>query len=451
MNSATRVCYSSGGTEITVAPDGTLRVQGVGIEVHRIYAELLHVPNVTHVYSSESVDECFQRMEENRTDFIFTRRPLPSGNSAIYYIPVPTLEYVNQIITGYNYSKYRERVENEEDSVTRLFLNFNIYDKSTVLLLLIYLAALYIILRLTHRLGLNRNRSSRRVSWRKCEGPVCNRKSDTWKLVEFILNLCFFFLAAPFLAKFSTNQVVTSPPDLITTYEQILERRVQIVVSSELLDDFNLKPSAESLRNNDTQAQIYLHRKKNSITYSIPRSLETLASMQKVADLINDGKAVMFSPNRIIDAFRDAFCSWTDESSLAQVFIVTDPSSTEFLTGMPFRKGFTDTFLQRKLRRIFEVRLMRAILKNSRQYAGFKYKREITTSEHRFEQLSLCSLDHLVRMQKETRSPGLKSFSLFLIIYLTWLLLQLIIHTIDFTFHRNSRQYHKKLCSNLIL
>ena len=436
MVSATRFCYPSGGAEITVAPDGTSRIIYIAVSIQRAYVELFHVPNVTHVYSSESIDECFQQMQVNETDVIFTRRPLLDDESAIYYVPIATEVYVNEIVTGYNYSQYKQSVDELEDSGTTLFRNFTIYDPTAVSLLFVYLTLLFIISRLAHRLELKCTKYSprRRVSWRKVEGSIKYRASDTTKVVKFFLHMSFFFLGAPFLAKFSTNQVVTNPPDITTTYSQIMEKALKIVVSEELVDDHLFRPSAESIKKNDIHAQLYRYKEKNSIKFIVPRSAETITAFDEVTKPIHDGEAVMFAANQISDGFRDAFCSWTDQSSLVQVFIVTDPSSTEMLTGLPFRRGFIDSFLQERLRRIFEADILEAILKTNRQYAGFEFDRFSTTREHRSRQLTLCMTDHLLREQKETRPPGLKSFALFLAMYFSFVSFVAIVHMI----HSNS-------------
>lgn len=44
--------------------------QQLGPESSQIYVDLLHVPNATHVHSSELVTMCFQGLIDNETDLV---------------------------------------------------------------------------------------------------------------------------------------------------------------------------------------------------------------------------------------------------------------------------------------------------------------------------------------------------------------------------------------------
>ena len=64
----TRVCYPAGGAE--VKPDGSVKIDGIVVDIHEKFVNLLHVPNETHVKSAATLDECFERMMSNETDVI---------------------------------------------------------------------------------------------------------------------------------------------------------------------------------------------------------------------------------------------------------------------------------------------------------------------------------------------------------------------------------------------
>ena len=61
-----------------------------------------------------------------------------------------------------------------------------------------------------------------------------------WRLLSLLLHTALFFLVTPFCILFRTNQVVTKEPSLITSYEQIMSQKAQVVYSHVKINDTDL-------------------------------------------------------------------------------------------------------------------------------------------------------------------------------------------------------------------
>ena len=414
----TRVCYSAGGAEVTVKPDGSAKIQGIVVDIHEKQVNLLHVPNVTHVTSASTLDECYERMMSNETDVILTRGPPTDDDNSIYYVAIQTDTFVNQIVSAYDYSEYIKQVEQVTESATALIENFFVFDYWCIGLIMIFLLLLLTLVRLVERFELHRLYSRPlSTTWRK-RSLLCHEPAFSFKLIKLIFFCAFMLLGSPFLAKFQTNQVVTSPPDVITSYEQVINRGVKIIFSREVSEGFLLRPSVESIEKDDITARLYRYMQRNLMPFRIPTGPDTAFEFDSTVDALITGRAVMFAANYLSDGFNGVICSWSTEDHLIQSLISTDPSSREMFTGYPMRRGFNNPSLVQKLRREFEAHLQTAMVEVSPQFAGFQFKRGLTTSAHRYKQLVLCMKDDLVSEQKEPQPTGLGSFSLIFACYI---------------------------------
>ena len=424
----TRVCYPSGGTEVTVKPDGSFKVDGIVVDIHEKMVDLIHVPNETHVTSASTLDECYERMMSNETDVILTRRPPTDDDNSFYYVAIQIDTFVNQIVSGYDYSEYMKQVEQVTESATALIKNFFVFDNWCIGLIIILLLLLLALACLVKRFKLHHLYSRRlATTWRK-RSIRLHEPAVSFKLIKLILFTGFLLLGSPFLAKFQTNQVVTSPPDVITSYEQVIDRGAKIIFNREISDEFLLRPSAESIEKDDITARLYRYMQRNLMPFRIPTDPEGASKFDSIVDALITGRAVMFAANYISDGFSGAICSWSSQNHLIQSLISTDSSSREMFTGYPMRRGFNNPSLVEKLRREFEAHLHTAMNEVSPQFAGFQFKRGLTTSAHRQRQLVLCMKDDLVREQKEPQPTGLRSFSLFFACYIMVNLLILFGH-----------------------
>ena len=106
-----------------------------------------------------------------------------------------------------------------------------------------------------------------------------------------------------------------------------MEKKAKILMSKELVDEYLLKPSEESIKRNNIHAQMYRYLMKNSLKFTIPDSPTEFFRFDATVRPIQAGEAVMFSYNYVSDAFCSSFCSWSDEGTLVQIFIFTDESS----------------------------------------------------------------------------------------------------------------------------
>ena len=426
----TRVCYPAGGAEVTVKHDGSVKIDGIVVDIHEKFVNLLHVPNETHVTSASTLDECYERMMSNETDVILTRGPPTDDDNSIYYVAIQTDTFVNQIVSGYDYSEYMKQVEQVTESATALIKNFFVFDNWCIGLIIILLLLLLTLARLIKRFKLHRLYSRPlATTWRK-RSITLYEPAVSFKLIKLILFSGFLLLGSPFLAKFQTNQVVTSPPDVITSYEQVIDRGAKIIFNREISDEFLLRPSAESIEKNDITARLYRYMQRNLMPFRIPSGPETASKFDSTVDALITGKAVMFAANYISDGFKGVFCSWSSQNHLIQSLISTDPSSREMFTGYPMRRGFNNPSLVKKLRREFEAHLQTAMNEVSPQFVGLDFKRDFTTPAHRQRQLVLCMTDDLVREQKEPQPTGLRSFSLFFACYIMVNLLILLGHLV---------------------
>lgn len=454
MSGINRVCYPTAGAEVIVKPDGTIRVIGAMTEAQEKYSSLFHIPNVTHVTSASTVEECFDLMNDNATDIIAVRRPAPVDGNHVYHVPIQVDLYVNQIVSGYNYSDYLRKVENTEDSATALLRNFTVYDSSAIALTLVFLLSILLISQVSRYLAPHHVESTGFASKfrRKCKKRGHHSTTITYRVIRFSFFSSFFLLSSPFLAKFSTNQVVTSPPDIISTYLEVIERKAKVLISKELVDEYLLRPSEQSIKYDNIQAKMYQYLKNNSIAFTIPDSLDKMSQFDATARPVHTGAAVMFAANYIAEAFSSCFCSWSNESTLVQTFTHTDESSTGMLTGFPFRRNFSSLVTVRRLRRLFEGDMFHAVGKTTIMYMGFEVKRLSTSASHRLEQRILCSDDDVARAQKSTHAPTLRSFAPLFLIYLSITCTVVIIRiaslfTVGHRRHepklRNTRQYNR--------
>ena len=164
--------------------------------------------------------DCIDRFERNQSDFSLGYNDI-HGTEGKYSALVSAFPLSLNLLSGYNVYEYQKEQDNWVKQRMRVLENFESYQPAVHALGAVWLIALL-------------NKSFDHFC--SLKDASCTR----WRLLSPLFHTALFFLLTPFCILFKTNQVVTKEPSIISSYEQIMSQKVQVVYSNIRMNDTHL-------------------------------------------------------------------------------------------------------------------------------------------------------------------------------------------------------------------
>ena len=225
-----------------------------------------------------------------------------------------------------------------------------------------------------------------------------NARCKRWRLLSLLFHTALFFFITPFCILFKTNQVVTKEPPLITSYEQIMSQKAQVVYTNIQMNDTDLLKQ-QTDKADGTMDRMRKYFKSNSRFLLPERSLKALDMMTKLSQAVVDNKLVFLASLEAAEGFRQTICSWSLQPNYYQILMYHDPHQGEIIAGFPFRMLQPPKELVKRLRSAFEMHIPSTLISAIDNYVGIELLPN--SNAHKQHQLLLCQRKSLIQHQKE--------------------------------------------------
>ena len=396
-----RLCYPTGVANKVVLKSDGFTVEGPGAKtLSNWIAFFLKLGNVTQLVTPKTNADCMRRFERNQSDFALGYYDIHDTEGK-YYAPVPALPLSLHFLSGYNVYEYRNEKDNWAKQQMGVLQNFKSYQPAVYALGTVWLIALFAAVALRVVQICKRPRFARVLN--KSFSYFCllkNARCRRWRLLSLLFHTALFFFVTPFCILFKTNQVVTKEPPLITSYEQIMSQKVEVVYTHIQINDTDLLLQ-QSWQNKagGTMDRMWKYFKTNSRHVLPARNPETFELLTKLSQGIVDNKLVFLASLEIAEAFRQVFCSWAVYPNYYQILMYRDPHQREIITGYAFRMVQPPKVLVKRLLTAFEMHIPSTLISTIDNYAGLELFP--SPNAHKQRQLLLCQRKSVVQYHKE--------------------------------------------------
>ena len=367
-----KVCCATGlDNEVVLKKDGFTADGPVAKTLRNLIPFFLKLGNVTQLVTVRTNADCIERFERNQSDFAFGSYDIHDTKGK-YSAPVPGLPLSLHFLSGYNLYEYQKEQNDLAKQKMGVLQNFESYEPTVYAVSAVWLIALFVavtlrVLQICKRPHFVRVLDKSLNHFYLLNDARCKR----WRLLCLLLNTGLFFLVTPFCILFKTNQVVTKEPPLITSYEEIMSQKVQVVYTHIHINDTDLlKQQSDSKAG--TMDRMWKYFKSNSRFIFADTSPETFELMAKLSQGIVDNKIVFIASWGIAESFRQTLCSWAVQPNYYQILRYHDPHQREVIAGYSFRMLQPPKVLVKRLRTIFEMYIPSALVSAIESYFGFE-------------------------------------------------------------------------------
>lgn len=400
MEPQIRLCLIAGAESKVEIKNGRFTIEGPASKSYANYVEFVFTfANVSQVFCASSGQECIDQLSLNQSDFALAAFSIhdTSGN---FSVPVPAYPTTLNFFSGYNLFRYQAEQTLAQKKALGVLENFTSF--SPIIYALINLWMLTLLLIVFFRVLLMQRRPAHvkaLVRSLKSFVRMGTGRSKRGLLLSLNLNLGLFFLVTPFCLLFKTNQVILKEPKLIKTYEEIMNKRVQMVYTKLGISETEFFNLGSNTRKGKVMQMVHEYFNLNSRLITLDRSPETFDLIGELAKGIVENKLVILGSDAITEALRQIFCSWSSEPNLYQVLSFRDPHQEEMIVGYTFRVSNPPRRLVRMLLYAFEAHIPSTLSTLLNNYVGIEM---LPNPEgHRHRQLLLCQMKHLAPYHKE--------------------------------------------------
>lgn len=389
-----RLCVSNGVDIEMKFKDGKLSDNGFASQSNYISANIaLQISNSTEITFVRFLAECVNRFATNQSDFSmgsydFIQQKQP------YYVPCPSLPSSLYFISGYEVNEYQiSRNVHSFRAKWGVLNNVGNFAPSVYTLLSIWLVInlLLVIVKVALRVKNPQKHMLQLVQVSlKLAKRIFRGKSLMNRIFCFFLNLGFFFISAPFLLLFKTNQVVTPKQPLLTNYEEVIAKNAQVIYSNIQFDEtILLRPLQLDDQSRDIQDRFWRHFNSNSQKVTFGTSLEDRSVIDLMVKSIVQQKSIYLASFEVAHPLMQTFCSWSEHPDLYRMFVLKDVNQRETLTGFALRRGFESKKLVKRIRNAMEFYIYQHIPFASSNYADVPWKLDPVVS-HKQLQVTYC-------------------------------------------------------------
>ena len=391
-----RICFPTGvDSKVVLKSDGFTVESPAAKTMSNWISFFLKLGNVTQLVTVRTNADCIDRFERNQSDFSLGYYDIHDTKGK-YFAPVPGFPMSLHFLSGYNVYEYQKEQDNWVKQKMGVLQNFKsyqpaVYALGTVWLIVLFAAVTLRVVQICKRPRLVRvlNKSFNYFCFLK--DARCKR----WRLLSLLFYTALFFLVTPFCILFKTNQVVTKEPPLITSYEQIMSQKAQVVYSHMHMNDTDLLKQQTDSKAGGTMDRMWKYFQSNSRHVLPDRNPEALEMMTKLSQGIVDNKLVFLASLEMAKGFRQVFCSWAVYPNYYQVMMYHDPHQREIIAGFPFRMLQPPKVLVKRLRGAFEMHIPSTFVSAIENYAGLELLPN--SNAHKQRQLLLCQRKSVVQ------------------------------------------------------
>lgn len=393
MDQGVRLCFSSPLLpEYKRLKSGIFKFSGLGAEDMTEGMNFHYHLNLTKVLFTTDSLKCIKALANNETDFapIYAPQHRELKN---YQVPVPIIPRKLFIVSGYNVSDFKIR-EKTRNLRTTVMTNFAIFDSFSYLITCLLLLVLLCLLIVNYCMRVKlkrRNKLTFRLVlfliWRKYK-----KMNSKMRSVPFMVAVLSFVLMTHFTVLYKSEQVVGYKPEVIDSYEKLLQMPDSLPVFFDGLfpdsKEFKLAPvgSARWKVWQKLQAKV-----KNESEKFIVKGVDQ-SGYDKVMPLFT---ALIELQVVIISSYETAFmvsgtiCSSSDENYLWKTVLTADSSENEELAGWCIRDSFQGSQpIISYMRHLAESGALLHYFKSIKSDIGYLLRG--SSSKHKAEQSHLC-------------------------------------------------------------
>lgn len=425
-----RICYPGGpAIRCWKREDGSLYAESPSAtELHASEVLLQSaIANSTDLFCTNTIADCTLRMQLNLSDFSIGEYIYYREND-VYFVPVPWDASSIYFVSGYELNSLNSRsINNPEGLIGNLGVySFQIY--LFIVLIFIFSSSLIALKALIlFEINFSRRKKGRIDKFlqimRKLRLEMFKSSCKHVKCCSFITYLTFFLFSTPFLLMFKTAQVITQPPPIYSSYQELIRSNVTIYYASMLTDEKAfLHPNSFNIERHDIVDKMWKYFLGHSRHIDLRKSQ---SEFLKLTHLLTSGYAVFFSSFYTSARIRQVFCSLSDSNQLFNVLMFRDKSQRMDLAGFAMRKGYKNEKLIKNQRRVFEFYFVRHMRRSFSSLYGLDIMG--TDSEHRKLQKEICMKQEIIKQAVSLGSSGLEFFFRFFQIILAFVLFSLIV------------------------
>lgn len=396
-----RLCHTVGVLTEIELKNNRIITKSESVEIHRNPIEFaLGLANVTELTVVRQNSDCVERFINNQSDFspgYFYMH----DETGQFYVPVPAIATSLHILTGYNVYEYEQNGTNITTKYG-IIHNFNSFSWQIYFLVVLWLLSLYCIIGLSVNLIKSKFKLIRRVKYSfSLFYLVFRGKTKRWRTISLIINIARLLLVTPFCILFKTNQVVIKKPHLLNTYNEIIKNNAQMYYTTYYMNDSLFLKNAAGNDGPVSDKEVWNYFESHAHEFIAGKSLKSLQLIKTLAKEITKQESVFIGSFAVTEILRQTFCSFSDEPNLYQILTFHDSRQGEIISGFAFREENQPKNLIRKIRSFFEANIPEHWLSSIRVYPGFRFFPQST--EHRQQQLALCTRDELAEYRKDEK------------------------------------------------
>lgn len=413
-----RLCLSSTTLKISKVKNGSFSFIGWPRTV-QFAREIIEIFKPSDVVIETFNAYCVKRLKNNLSDISATRNAIKSDS--FYYIPVINGEEAPYIMSGYEVNEYVNSQVSRPQWKQGLIKNFRAFDVSTYLAIF-SLCFVFILVRFLADYYFFAQIKNWPCILNRMEQRDKLKNKSHLRFLIFVFYLLFFFVTTPFLNIFSTSQVVTEKPKFIYDYESLMRSNITILSAMTNNVQEYFRPTAKSIERNDLTARFYNYYKRKKIDNKIYRAnflkehnQNHLAYYYHVTENLVHERLALITHSFTAELYKGRLCALSRGNDLFRVFASIDPTQRKILVGFPFRTGYTNNKLAKKLTVTSEFQSIQGGHSSRIKEITCNLENNLDMSaQHRQKQKDLC-LDERIEAERkqDTFASDVDFFKLF--------------------------------------
>lgn len=433
FTSKLRICLPSGFPILfTHKNNNTVTIESPNFSQIENVLHYMDLTNSINFITEKEIHLCLEHLNKNNTDF--TLGLLDMSSSGNFFVPVPW--HTNQIymITGYDQNSYYKSIKDQKYPKFGLLQNFIHFDPIIYYFVALFLSFIFILMCFKSYLFINiRMKYSNQIWSRK---KIFNqfiytfkrkyrRKGTRSRLLYFIFSAAFFLLSTPFFLLFKTNLVVTEKPEIISSYDDLIERQAKIYYANQIVNitDFFIPNNDKSI-DNSRLIKILNYYLKNRVFYDFMSPWT-----QTTAEIVSK-KFVFMGPYYVVQALISIFCSHSQEKPF-RLLMTSDSTSRNFISGSAVRKNLNDIYLYSRLRTAMETDQMTIYPTKRPLFHAYNPENKFFKSNH-LSVKQICMNPQLdVVDHEDINSTGISFFAPFWFIELLFILFAFFFYSLE--------------------
>ena len=429
--------------------DGSYEVIGPGgeqyLEFLKIFEQLFNVKN-SSIYSTISIEECLERLNDNQSDFTSAMFP-HSESSDNYMVHAPFLPSKISFISGYDMNRKQMIPKDCAD----VFYNLTLLEPSIYFcsfLLIFSLASIISVKTFMHIRMRRRNISSRRkkpyeisfiikCTLRQMRMALYGRK-HRW--TGLLLSILLFYLITSFMLIYKTSQIIMDEPFMVKSYQDLLMDKTALPLFYDpvikVSTRFKNAPK-DTLKGKIWSKLIDAFPKKDPIIEkefmirgNIPVE-DAVKYVRRTFKKMHEDHSIIIGSSATINVLKTFYCGTSPENELWRILTFSDESEHEILMGFALSNFYPhQKFYTQRMRRQFEQYIISHFFIVSQNMIETSQRLSYITSQARKQELA-CSDSYSVEKEIHVEAITLDYFLTFFLFLIILFMLGVIIFAME--------------------